>query len=74
MAIEFTNSVKIYPSPDYHFEVEVTDFNAGFLSYHEDCHDSGARGLMHITHFRNPDEMEAVAKAMLKLAQEAKAQ
>jgi len=75
MPIEFTNTVKIYPTHDYHFEVDITDIGTGNLSYHEDCPTSGDRKMVQIIYFRSsPDEMEAVAKAMLKLAREARGQ
>jgi hypothetical protein len=54
--------------------VDITDIGTGNLSYHEDCPTSGDRKMVQIMYFRSPDEMEAVAKAMLKLAQEASGQ
>jgi hypothetical protein len=71
MSIEISHHIKIYPSHNYHFELDSLGVG-GTLSYHEDNPDSVVdRMVVEIIHFRSPDEMEAVAKAMLKLAQEA---
>ena len=64
MTIETTITIAVYPDPEYHFEVSAGDTIQ--VTYIERANKNHYERRCDVT-FGSLDEMEAVAKAMLKV-------
>lgn len=60
MSIVFDTRINVFPDPDYHYEISVSDEQLN-LTYHEGD-DDHTRSL----NFGSIEEMQAVAEAMLR--------